>query len=59
MECQEITKIIQNKCDKHSDIYSFHDTLIQTVFHIQIQPSNKKYFEPKGLLSEEMKTMTK
>jgi uncharacterized protein involved in tolerance to divalent cations len=58
-ECQVITKIFKNKCNKHSDVYTFHDILVRTVCHIQIQPSNKEYFEPKGSLCKEMKTMTK
>lgn len=56
-ESQVVTKIFKNKCNKHSDVYTFHDSLVQTICHIQIQPCNKKYFEPKGLLCNEMKTI--
>lgn len=58
-ECRDITKIIKNKCDKHSDMYAFHDNLIRAVCHMQKQPSYKEYFEPTGLLGTETKTMTK
>lgn len=51
MECQtsikESDECQLEKCVKY-DKYTFYDLLVQAVSHTETQPSNKKYFEPKG-----------
>jgi len=46
-ECQTLNEISVEKCSGYNK-YLFHDFLIQAVVHIETQPSNKEYFEPKG-----------
>lgn len=50
-KCQIVTEMSEKKCSRYNK-YSFHDFMIQSVCHIKTQPSNKKYFEPKGSLDE-------
>lgn len=53
-EYQTLNEMCQDKCSGYNK-YSFHDFLIQAVAHIETQPSNKEYFEPKGSLDKQIK----
>jgi len=60
IECHSLNEMCEEKCSGYNK-YSFHDLLIQAVAHIETQPSNKEYFEPKGSLDKQiqMKNKTK
>lgn len=57
-KCQTLTALCKEKCSGYNK-YSFHDFMIQAVTHIEKQPSNKEYFEPKGSLDKQIKIENK